>query len=369
MKTIVVSAVNLRKGGTLAILRECLNYLSEFKSKFPNEYRVVAIVHKESLAQYKGVEYIEIPWSIKSWIHRLWCEYVTLLRISKRIEKVDLWLSLHDTTPRVSAKRQAVYCQTSFPFLKLKAKDFLFNFKIPLFALFTRFAYQINIRRNKCLIVQQEWLREGFGKMFGISQGKFIVAPPERKSPRIIQGNNAHSDKIRFIYPASPDCHKNFELLCRATEVLEQEEGTNSFVVTITIKGDENRYARWLRKKWGHISSIEFAGFLSRTDLEEMYARADCLVFPSRVETWGLPISEFLPYEKPMLLADLPYAHETSKGAKKVQFFDVSNARMLKQQMQEVLYGNRDRFISIPETSIAQPYAKDWHELFQLLLE
>lgn len=371
MKTIVVSGVNLRKGGTLTILRECLEYLSQLKSSAPNEYRIIAVVHRESLALYEGVEYIEIPWSIKSWLHRLWCEYVTLLGISKKIGEVDLWLSLHDTTPRVQAKTQAVYCQTSFPFLKWKFRDFIYNFKIPLFALFTRFAYQINIHRNKYLIVQQEWLREGFSKMFRMPQSLFIVAPPNRLKPIKAQckGLDSEPNKTHFIYPASPDAHKNFELLCKAAEILEREEGANSFVVSVTVQGDENRYARWLKKKWGHLASLKFLGFLSREELEDLYAQADCLVFPSRIETWGLPISEFLPYDQPMLLADLPYAHETSKGARRVQFFDVKDARMLKQQMQEVLYGNRDRFISIPDASISQPYAKDWHELFQLLLE
>lgn len=150
-KTIVVSAVNIRKGGTLTILRGCLEYLSSLPCE---EYRVVALVHKRSLADYRNIEYIEIPTTVKSWFRRLWCEYVTMYGISKKLQPVDLWLSLHDTTPRVVAKRQAVYCQTSFPFLKVKIEDLRFDPKIVLFSLFTRFAYQINVHRNKYLIVQ-----------------------------------------------------------------------------------------------------------------------------------------------------------------------------------------------------------------------
>lgn len=47
MKTIVVSAVNIRKGGTLTILRNCLEYLSKLAQT--GNYRVVALVHKKSL--------------------------------------------------------------------------------------------------------------------------------------------------------------------------------------------------------------------------------------------------------------------------------------------------------------------------------
>ena len=68
MRTIVVSAVNLRKGGTLAILHECLAALSQLAQQ--GGYRIVALVHKKELAFYEGVEYIELPWSVRSWAHR-----------------------------------------------------------------------------------------------------------------------------------------------------------------------------------------------------------------------------------------------------------------------------------------------------------
>ena len=73
-KTIVVSAVSLRslrKGGTLTILRNCLEYLSTLAQT--GECRIVALVHKKELAFYPGIEYIEMPDIIKSWSRRLRC--------------------------------------------------------------------------------------------------------------------------------------------------------------------------------------------------------------------------------------------------------------------------------------------------------
>ena len=67
-------------------------------------------------------------------------------KISQELgEGTELWLSLHDTTPRVKALRQAVYCQTSFPFMKWRLRDFSFDPKIPLFTMLTKFAYRIGI--------------------------------------------------------------------------------------------------------------------------------------------------------------------------------------------------------------------------------
>jgi hypothetical protein len=115
---IVISAVNIRKGGTLTVLRDCLRYLSGRP-----DLRVTALVHQRELCDFPGVDYIEIPWSIEGWGKRLKCEYRTMRGISEKLQPVDLWLSLHDTTPNVVAKRQAVYCQTSFPFLKVRGLE------------------------------------------------------------------------------------------------------------------------------------------------------------------------------------------------------------------------------------------------------
>lgn len=175
-KIIVVSAVNLRKGGTLTILRDCLCFLSSVS----DDYRVVALVHKRELCDYPGIEYIEMPDVIKSWARRLWCEYVTMYKISKQLSPVYLWLSLHDTTPRVQAEVQAVYCQTSFPFYKWSLMDFIMDYKIPLFAMLTKYAYKINIHRNKYIIVQAEWLRDGLSRMLRVPKERFVVSPPKK---------------------------------------------------------------------------------------------------------------------------------------------------------------------------------------------
>ena len=156
MRTIVVSAVNLRKGGTLAILQDCLKALSAIAAE--GGVRIVALVHRRSLCDYPGIEYIEIPWSVRSWLHRLWCEYVTMHRISRQQGDIDLWLSLHDTTPRVRAKCQAVYCHNSYPFFRWHWRHLWQNYRIVCFALFTRWFYRINLHRNAFVVVQPSLL-------------------------------------------------------------------------------------------------------------------------------------------------------------------------------------------------------------------
>ena len=363
-KSIVVSAVNLRKGGTLTILRDCLQYLS-FLTK---DYRIVALVHKQELCDYRGIEYIEMPEIIQGWGKRLWCEYVTMHRISQELAPVYLWLSLHDTSPRVKAERQVVYCQTSFPFYQWSWRDFRFDFKIPLFACFTRFAYRINVHSNRFLIVQQEWLRKGLSQMLGVNRDKFIAAPPQRKMTVVVP-DTIQKECFTFFYASTPDCHKNFETLCEAAQYLEKEVGTGVFKVVLTVKGDENKYADWLYQQWGKVNSIEFAGFMSKFRLFGYYEAADCLVFPSKVETWGLPITEFMETGKPMLLADLPYAHETAAGSKQTAFFPAIDAMALKNEMKRMLVGDYAGLGEVPQAILNPPSADSWKALFDILLK
>jgi len=175
MKTIVVSAVNLKVGGTLTILRNCLQYLSALAET--EEYRIVALVYQKELAFFPNIEYIEMQWPKKCWINRLWCEYITMRKISVNLSPVYLWISLHDTTPSVQAEKRVVYCHNSFSYYKWKKQDVIFAPKIVLFALFTNFIYRNNIHKNSYIVVQQEWMKKGFIRTFGIQRKRLLLLP------------------------------------------------------------------------------------------------------------------------------------------------------------------------------------------------
>ncbi|MBP5770159.1 MAG: glycosyltransferase family 4 protein [Bacteroidaceae bacterium] len=356
---IVVSAVNLRKGGTLAILQDCLQALSAMALQ--GEVRVVALVHRRSLCDYPGIEYIELPWSVRSWVHRLWCEYVTMHGISLRLGDIDLWLSLHDTTPCVKARHQAVYCHNSYPFFRWHWRHLWQNYRIVCFALFTRWFYRINLHRNDFVIVQQSWFRDEFAKMFCLDKNRIVVFPPKASTP--LDFPTAPASLFTFLYPAYPDVHKNFECVCEAAEALEQELGRGRFEVVLTTTPEANRYSHWLHRKWGHVSSIRFCGFVPKEQLLTLYAQTDCLIFPSHVETWGLPISEFAATGRPMLLADLPYAHETAAGSQQTAFFNPDQPRQLQHLMRQLLQGDTSSLQALPVHAPQPPIVHSWREV------
>ena len=368
MKTIVVSAVNIVEAGPLTILKACLATLSRLLSERDDQFRVIAVVHDKQLAYYPNITYIETRWPKKSWINRLWFEYVSLYQVSKEIGDVYLWFSLHDTSPRVKAKYQAVYCHNALFDYRWKAKDLMFAPKMAVLAMLTKYIYKTNILHNNFLVVQQTWLRTAMSTMFSIDPKRIIIAPPAMPKKVLNLQDQIVTKVNSFIYAGSPNKHKNFEVICRAAEILFRDYKKTDFKVCITIKGDENKYAKWLYKNWGHIPVIQFIGFLPRRVLIDYYNTCDCLIFPSLSESWGLPISEFAVYGKYMLLADLPYAHETAGGSRRTAFFEPEDAEGLAALMCKLMAGEDEMFLRIPRPTPIEPFANDWEELFGLLL-
>lgn len=367
-KLIVVSGVNLVEGGPLKVILDCLKFLDE-NIDF-HEYKVMAYVHKRSLfPAFRNVEIKEFKEVKSSWIKRVYFEYFGCKKLTKEMS-VFLWLGLHDISSNIYAERRAVYCHNATMFQKIKIKDIFLQPKVFLFTLFYKYLYNINIRKNNYVIVQQNWIREAFIKEFRLEKGKVILSAPFNSTFRnntLIEQNNILKKDYTFFYPAYPRSFKNFEILGEALKLLDKK-GVTGIKFYWTLSGDENSYSRLLYKKYGHLKSIEFIGILDRNKVEEFYKESDYLIFPSTLETWGLPISEFKEYNKPMLLANLPYAYETVGNYNQVSFFDVNNPEELANIIEKIKSGNF-KFGSNTLKEFAEPLAHNWKELFNLLLK
>jgi glycosyltransferase involved in cell wall biosynthesis len=360
---IVLSGVNCVSSGILSIFQEALlSVVREYRGK----YQIIAIVHRRELFDVEDVTYIELPRVKSSWLRRLWFEYKTSLKISKQL-RPKLWLSMHDMTPNVDADVRAVYCHNPAPFYLFHLRDAAFDPKFGLFTLFYRYLYEINIRKNSFVIVQQDWIRKEFRRMYDIRN--VIVAQPTVNAFSVVakEEGQLQSSSYRMFYPAFPRTFKNFEVILEAARMLENN-GFIDFELWLTLDGSENRYAARIRKRYAQLRSVRWLGLLSRRKVFELYEEADCLIFPSKLETWGLPITEFKITGKPILAADLSYAHETVGTYNLCAFFDPDDpARLAEIIMRRA---SMDEAVFAPSfgQAPAKPYARNWDELWPLLL-
>lgn len=362
MKKIIVSAINLVEAGPLSVLQECLRYLS---ADLSDQYEIIALVNSKDLCLFKNIKYLEFPNSKKSWINRLYYEYYYFGKISRRLNPF-LWLSLHDMTPIVSPKRQAVYCHNASPFYKLSFKEAIIDPKFALFNLLYRYLYSLNIKKNNFVIVQQNWLREEFKKTFGLKN--VIVSYPlskvDTQTKVCVEENNKNNI---FFYPSLPRVFKNFEVICKAVEILNAR-GISDFKIYFTFNGSENKYAQLLVRKYKRLSQLHFLGVLPRQMVDDYYQKMDCLIFSSKLESWGLPITEFQSYGKPMLLSDLAFAQEAAGDYDKAAFFNPDDPQQLAKLMEDHI--NNKLVFAQPELKLPKPpFAENWEQLFKILLQ
>ena len=359
-KRMVVSAVNLVEGGTLAVL---LRFLQSARSTLSSEWQIIALVHKSSLVQIPGVETIAFPAVKGSWLRRIWFEYWQCLALSKTLN-ADLWLAMHDMTPRVKARRQAVYCHNPMPFYRMSVAEIRLAPRLLLFNLLYGTLYRINIRRSDAVIVQQEWLRCEFERRFGVRH--VIVARPMSEGRHSGLRAQRHSGRI-FFYPAFPRVFKNFELIGEAVRWLERQADWQG-EVRITLLGNENAYATHVHALYSNLKTLKFVGLQSSEAMTAQYGEADCLLFPSRLETWGLPLTEAKAHGLAVLAADLPYARETVGTYDAAAFFDVADPIALGRLM---LTFQRAELTFVPHSfePPREPYAADWPSLVRMLTE
>lgn len=367
-KTIVLSGINLIEGGPLTIYKECLRCVEKY---FLENYEIVALVHnRELFSEFDSkIKFIEFMDSKKSYLKRFYYEYFYFKRLSKKL-KPYLWFSLHDMTPNVVTDKRAVYCHNPIIFYDVKRKDMINEFKMFMFSRFYKYIYKINIKKNNFVVVQQDWIRKRFKKIFKIKN--VVVAHPNVVIDD--SNNNFKNTKIvknSFLYPSFPRIFKNFEVICKAVEILENKNIEN-FKVYLTIDGNENIYSKEIVEKYGRLKCIEFIGLQTRENLMKYYSKIETVIFPSKLETWGLPISEAKAFGKNIILADLEYAHETLGTYEKVMFFGPDDAEKLAEKM-EMLINDDENMKNIEfdgniEKNIEKPFCKNWKELFDILL-
>lgn len=360
-KIIVISAINFRSGGPLSILHDLVNYLD---TNLSSTYRIIVLVHSKSVApNTKNIDYIEFPKSVKSYLFRFYYEYFYFNKLSIKF-KPYLWLSLHDVTPRVNTKIQAVYCHNPSPFYNLSKKEFYLDKSFTFQKFLYKYIYRININRNNFVIVQQNWIKDEFKKMFGLKN--IIVANPSIDIRFNNKSKKIKNKKKIFFYPSFPRIFKNFDVLCDSVNLIDKKYH-DKFELLITISGSENKYSNMIYKKFKNLKNIKFIGLQTRKKVFEIYQKSDCLIFPSKLETWGLPLSEYKLFKKPIIVSDLPYAHETVGNYDKAKFFKPDDKKMLSKFIVDFL---NDKLVYDNNVTIKKKklFSSSYEQLFKILL-
>ena len=196
-----------------------------------------------------------------------------------------------------------------------------------------------SIRRADHVIVQTRWMRDSIREQVGKEKDRVTCVTPDLDDLSAYTREGPINATANFIYPTADHSYKNNGCVYSACSLLRQQ-GLFDFKVTMTVappSPDPN---------------VEAIGRVPREQVLRILSRST-LVFPSLIETYGLPLAEARALGATVLAADLPYARETLGGYEGAYYFDPDAPDELAQLMMRVMSGAIVRSTPVPENDPA----------------
>jgi glycosyltransferase involved in cell wall biosynthesis len=310
----MVFDVAASSGGALTILKDFYE-----KALIDDSNQWIFILSTPILKDGENVKIKNFKWVKKSWFHRIYFEFFVPRYLIKRYLP-DKILSLQNLIVLGTKIKQTVYLHQSLPFSNYKF-SILTDSKLWFYQNIMGYLIKKSIFKAEFVIVQTNWMKLSCVKKLGISENKIIVQKPFFKILSNKKFNISISKKIEFFYPSSGDQYKNHILIIKALLVVNKSILKNIKII-FTLNGNENKNIMKLKSVIiKNKLPVDFVGFLPINKVFEYYKKS-ILLFPSFIETIGLPLIEAKEFGTPIIVADLPYSREALLDYNKVYFFD-----------------------------------------------
>lgn len=320
---VVVNASALSSGGALTILRQFI-----FHASLTNKKYIIFSPSGILLEPYENIVYIEV--NTKSWIKRIWWDMFGLKKyIKKHNIDCSLCISLQNTSINVDCA-QLIYLHQPLPFTNVKycfSKDTLKYFLYKWFYKFFIFLFSDKTTR---FVVQTQWMKKALVNN-AVPENNISVFTPDINLADVQvaiitevverQSNNP----VTFFYPASSLFYKNHLLILDALALIKGRLLNKSVIFAVTLKiGDYPVFDQ--KVKLLELSDmISYLGMITYAEVIEHYIDADAVLFPSYIETFGLPLAEAGVLGKRIICADLPFSRDVLTGYQGASFLDYQN--------------------------------------------
>lgn len=296
---LIINAPNVHQGGGLSLLQALIDSLDgDFKGclvldermPVPRQLPDGTIVHR-------------VPPTIRG---RLMAEW----RLRKWAGAYGLVLCFGNLPPLFKLKAKVlVFVQNRYQIDQRQLKGFPFfsRFKITL----ERFWFTWRKKNVTQFIVQTPSMQRIIQKNFCIPAIALPFFDKHKNYKRIGSLSPLTKNaKYDFVYVASGEPHKNHIHLIEAWTLLAKEEIRPSLCLTL----DENSFTELCRqiehKKKRFNLNIVNAGVLSKTEIQDLYRKSRALIYPSDMESLGLPLIEARCVGLPILASERDYVRD-----------------------------------------------------------
>ena len=196
----------------------------------------------------------------------------------------------------------------------LTAVDVQYLFHPEHFGLFDRTfrprVYPRSLAAARHVLAISEFTKRTLVEACGVAPEK-VTAIPLGFTPRDVSRMEPHRLDVPYLYyPAATFPHKAHDLLLRTLADLRRRgELHHRLILTGARTSHWKALARLLREL-GMEDTVQHLGFVSRDQVDSLYAGADAVVFPSRYEGFGLPIVEAAQFGRRIVTSRLPVFDE-----------------------------------------------------------
>lgn len=306
---IVVNATALDgKGGSGAV-----SILKQFIQNVPSDelnWLVFVSDKFNSISNNNNVK-IEPISGVKPMLKRFWWDSMGLNRwLKKNNIKPIATISLQNTGFRVSQKGipSFIYLHQPVPFFPyswnpLKKNQRNLWFYKHIYPFFIR----LFLKKDTTIFVQLQFIKDNFIKKFNHRADRVAIYSPSIAEIKESESSiKLDKDALNLFYPATPQFYKNQKLIVDTIGRLNVK--ANLYLTTNTPDIYKN------------IEYVKDLGVIPFSDVCAMYSKCDALLFPSYIETFGLPLLEAALTGMPIIAVDLPFAREVLDGYEGVTF-------------------------------------------------
>jgi len=321
-------APGIHTGGGLVLLKEILN-----TKDFANNCRYIYLDERVRAK-------LSLPDSLKNIIFvksRLLAEW----KLKQSCKTNGTVLCFHGLPPLFLVKGKViVFLQNRILLEPLKNN----NNSIPI--LLKKIWLRLNFNTNVKYIVQTPSMlnaaREFLGKDIDIITIPFASQTfASQNSPA--QKKNLDFKKFGFIYPASGESHKNHLNLLKAWKILADISIKPSLALTINTElypKLSQKIQEYIRKYQLDIVNL---GEIPLTEVLDLYTKTSAVIYPSKSESFGLPLIEATMFKLPIIASELDYVRDV---ASPIETFDPSSPISIARAVRRFL-NNHEELINI----------------------
>ena len=310
---ICIIATICKETGALSIYNQMMTHLAREQKENVIYYVFVDPVMPKTTIE--GVIYIEYA---TNGINRIKFDLYEFKKICKQQRiKPDVIFSLNNSGVRYKGARQIIYYHQALPlypntFSPLKSKErglWAFCYYYPCYV-------KLSLRENTEVVVQTRIIKDLFSKKLKFPKERIHVAFPDMEQLDVgsVISYKYEPDTVNFLYPATGMKYKEHLTLAESLNALNNENIKKKIRIHLTLKKGEHSELEKIIEKFGLQEQFVFHGSIPHERLLSMYKASDGLLFPSTIETIGLPLLEAATFGLPVLANELEYVKDVLNG-------------------------------------------------------